>query len=131
MLNPSQFSPNEAWIFFKLNHAPVVTELDGEFDVYTLMDAASLYILSSGFIAAGSLDSADSEIRSLLGAAHSESSVWPEKILVSQAASADKLVAEARAIDVPVVIAGEAELSIFTNEARQEFRAHFGGGDLH
>lgn len=50
MLHSNQFRVNEVWIIFKLNDAPVLTDLDGEFNVYALMDAASCYIFDSGFV---------------------------------------------------------------------------------
>jgi hypothetical protein len=51
MLHPSQFEVNEAWILFRLNRAPVQTELEGDFNCIALMDAASCFILSSELIA--------------------------------------------------------------------------------
>jgi len=62
VVHPSEFSPNEAWNFFKLNHGPVSTEVDGEFDVFALMDAANLYILGIEFVPVGSLGDATSQI---------------------------------------------------------------------
>lgn len=130
-MHPSQFSPNEAWIFFKLNDAPVSTERDGDFDVFALMDAASLFILSSEFVPIGSLSSAASEIQTLLKAAHSHHSTWPGKLLIPQAAPTGKLVAEAEALGISVVAVREAELSTFTKEAQQGLKAHLGGGGHH
>ncbi|MDK1023876.1 MAG: hypothetical protein QGD92_06550, partial [Gammaproteobacteria bacterium] len=54
MFDPSQFQVNEAWIVFKLNDAPVVTEVDGDFNVLALMDAASCIILGTEFVRADS-----------------------------------------------------------------------------
>jgi len=131
VVHPSDFSPNEAWIFFKLNHVPVSTELEGEFDVFALMDAASLYILGTEFVPAGSLCDATSQIRSLLEAAHSRAAAWPEKLMISEVSSVGNLVREAESFGVSVDALSEAELARFTNEARQGFKAHFGGGELH
>jgi hypothetical protein len=131
MVHPRDYYPNEAWIFFKLSHVPVSTELEGEFDVFALMDAASLYILGTEFVPAGSLADANAQIRSLLNTAHSQASAWPEKLLVSEATSGENLVSEAGASGVSVETVSQAELSKFTNEARQGFKAHFGGGELH
>ena len=52
MLHPNQFYVNEAWIAFQLNAAPVTTDLDGEFNCVSLMDAASCFMLSSTLIPA-------------------------------------------------------------------------------
>lgn len=130
-MHPNQFSPNEAWIFFQLNHVPLSTERDGEFDVFALMDAASLFILGSEFVPAGSLGSAVSEMQNLLEAAHTHHSTWPEKLLVPKDLPTGKLVAEAEALGISVDSVGGAELLTFTKEAQQGFRAHFDGGGLH
>jgi len=66
MLQPGQFAPNQAWILFKLNQVPISTETDGEFDVIALMDAASLFMLGSEFVPAGTLDSAVAELKNLM-----------------------------------------------------------------
>lgn len=51
MFDPGQFQINEAWIVFKLNDAPVITEVDGDFNVLALMDAAtSRPLVNSDFI---------------------------------------------------------------------------------
>ncbi len=50
---PNQFQPNETWIAFKLNDAPVFTGADGDFNVLALMDAASCFILSTELFPAG------------------------------------------------------------------------------
>jgi len=52
VLQPNQFQVNEAWIVFKLNDEPIHTELDGDFYLLALMDAASCYILGSAPVAA-------------------------------------------------------------------------------
>lgn len=131
MVHPSDYSPNQAWILFKLSHVPVSTELEGEFDVFALMDAASQYILGTEFVPAGLLADANTQIRSLLNTAHSQVSAWPEKLLISEATSVENLVSEAGSSGVSVEAVSEAELSKFTDEARQGFKAHFGGGELH
>src|SRR6056297_2731993 len=131
MVHPSDYYPNEAWIFFKLSHVPVSTELEGEFDVFAMMDAASVYILGTEFVPAGSLADADAPIRSLLNTAHPQALAWPKSLLVSEATSVANLVSEAGDSGISVEAISQAELSKFTNEACQGFKAHFGGGELH
>lgn len=131
MVHPSEYSPNEAWIFFKLNHVPVSTEVEGDFDVFALMDAASLYILGTEFIPAGSLGDASLQVRGLLEAAHSQAAAWPQKLLISELNSVGNLVREAESFGISVDAVSGDELAKFTNEARQGFKAHFGGGELH
>lgn len=47
MLYPHHFKVNEAWIVFELSSDPVVTEEDGAFRFYAIMDAGSLYIFDT------------------------------------------------------------------------------------
>jgi hypothetical protein len=77
VLDPSQFQVNEAWIAFKLNDAPVVTELDGDFNVLALMDAASCMILGSEFVCAGSSEPSQLESKRLLKGGHSHKQQFP------------------------------------------------------
>lgn len=127
MLQPGQFTPNEAWILFKLNQVPISTGTDGEFDIIALMDAASLFILGSEFVPVGTLDNADTELRNLLEAAHSRHSVWPEKLIALQSMPVALLADELETLGIDIAVAAEAELSTFTIEAQQDFKAHFGG----
>ena len=102
MVHPSEYSPNEAWIFLKLNHVPVSTELEGVFDVFALIDAANLNILGIEFVPGGSLGDATSQIGSLLEIARSQSMAWPEQLLISEPASVATLVSEAESSGVSV-----------------------------
>ena len=52
MLHPSQFELHSAWIAFQLNDQTISTQLDGDFNLIALMDAASCFILGSASIAA-------------------------------------------------------------------------------
>ena len=128
MLHPSQFYVNEAWIFFKLNDRPISTEIDGEFDVFALMDAASLYTLGSEFIPVASLDSAIAEMRRLLEVAQSHKRAWPSKLLVAARIPVTGLVAEAEGLGIVVSTVTNDEIAVFTREARQGFKEHFGAG---
>lgn len=80
MPDPSQFSPNDAWILFRLNDAPIVTEQDGDFDVLCLMDAASCYILGNDFVPI--LEGADPApiAARLLAAAQQQAGCSPKKL---------------------------------------------------
>jgi len=127
MLQPGQFTPNQAWILFKLNQVPISTETDGEFDVIGLMDAASLFILGSGFVPAGTLDTAVAELKNLMESAHAQHKAWPQKLFAPQTMPVAKLAAELKAWGIAAIVVEEAELKTFTREAQQGFNAHFGG----
>ncbi|MBU1189112.1 MAG: hypothetical protein KKC01_08785 [Gammaproteobacteria bacterium] len=127
MLQPSQFTPNQAWLLFKLNQVPISTGADGEFDVIALMDAASLFILGSEFVPAGTLDTAVAELRNLMESAYAQHKAWPKKLYAPQTMPVAKLAAELKAWGMAAVVVKEAELKTFTREAQRGFNAHFGG----
>ena len=124
MLHPEQFSVDEAWIFFQLNHEPIPTEIDGDIDCFALMDAASLFILESSFLKRGSLNSSIDEVHILFQSAYSHHAEWPEKLLVPKALQATPIqsVAESRGITVVPVTKGD--ISVFTREACQGFKQY-------
>jgi len=127
-MNPSQFSVNEAWIFFQLNYEPIPTEMDGDIDCFALMDAASLFILSSTLVKRGSLNSSIDEIGKLFQSAYSHKQVWPERLFVPKGLKVSRLESEAESCSIKVVPVQKAEISVFTREACQAFKAHIQAG---
>ena len=128
MLHPNQFQVNEAWIAFKLNDAPIHTELDGDVDFLALMDAASCFILSSMPVTAKVAEPTQMESRRLLKKGKSHKMQLPRTLFVPAELPAQFLVAEAERIGIKVIRVEEYQLHIFIGEAREAFRERFGGG---
>ena len=128
MSDPSQFSPNDAWILFRLNDAPIVTEQDGDFDVLCLMDAASCYILANDFVPIlGSTDAVRIAER-LLAGAQVKAGCFPEKLFVSDELQSDRFAALAKKIGAELTLFDDEDLAPFASEAKEGFLAHVGGG---
>ena len=127
-LHPSQFQVNEAWIAFRLNDAPVATELDGDFNVIALMDAASCMILGSEFISIGSSEPSQLEAKRLLKSGYSHKQKFPKKLFIPTNQTADLLSAEAERNKIRVGRVPEDQLLIFTGEAQEGFQQHVSGG---
>jgi hypothetical protein len=125
MLHPQQFEVNEAWIAFRINGAPIRTELDGDFNCIALMDAASCFILGSEFISVTADEPSELEFRRLLKAGRSHKQQLPKTLLVAREAVADAITREATAQDIEVVRVPESELLIFVGEAREGFAERF------
>ena len=125
MLHPQQFEVNEAWIAFRINSAPIRTELDGDFNCIALMDAASCFILGSEFIPATAAEPTQLEFRRLLKTAQSHKQQLPKTLFVSREAVADQLTREATQQNIDVVRVPESELLIFIGEAREGFAERF------
>jgi len=128
MFHPNKFQVNEAWIAFKLNDAPVVTEVDGDFDVLALMDAASCMILGTEFIRAGSSEPSQLESKRLLRGGHSHKQQFPKKLFIPTNQAADLLRDEAERNKICVDRVPEDQLLIFIEEAREGFQKHVSGG---
>jgi hypothetical protein len=128
VFNPSQFQINEAWIAFKLNDAPVVTEVDGDFNVFALMDAASCMILGTEFVRAGSSEPSQLESKRLLKGGHSHKQQFPKKLFIPTNQAADLLSVEAERNNIFVDRVPEDQLLIFIGEAREGFQQHVSGG---
>ena len=126
MLHPNQFTVNEAWIAFQLNDAPLQTEQDGSLNCFALMDAASCFILGSGFIAASEEEASQLEIRRLLKKGKSHKNQLPKTLFLAREQLGASIEREAVRHKITVVRVPESELLVFIAEAREAFRERFG-----
>ncbi len=127
MLQPDQFHVNEAWIAFKLNDAPISTELDGDFNLLALMDVASCFMLGTTTLSAGSAQLSQLEAKLLLKKGQSHKKQLPKKLFIPDVLLADQLVVEAARLKVDVQRIDESELQACIGETREIFRERFGG----
>jgi hypothetical protein len=131
MLKPSQFTPNEAWILFRLNDAPISTKQDGDFNVLCLMDAASCYILANEFVPIHEEAIIGHAVQRLVASAKSDAGALPDKILASGELPSSEFSKIIEGFGAEMVVATERELSPFVSEAKKGFRAHIERGGLH
>ena len=124
MLHPNQFQVNEAWIVFKLNDELIRTELDGDFNLFALMDAASCYILGSAMVKAGAAELDQMESRRLLEEGRAHKKQLPATLFVPRELSAGILTAEAERQGINVIRAEEYQLLVFIGEARESFKKY-------
>jgi hypothetical protein len=128
MLHPSQFEVNEAWIAFRLNQAPIKTEVDGDLNCIALMDAASCYLLGMELVSGSAEDLTQAQCRRLLESARKHKQELPTTLLVPQEDNPVELIAEAAHNDIDVVRVPENNLLAIIGEAREGFAERFGGG---
>ena len=126
VIEPSQFQVSEAWIAFKLNDAPILTE-DGDFNVLALMDVASCYILGTEFVSTSSVESSESESNRLIGSGYSQKHELPKKLFIPTNLVADSLCVEAERHGIAVVHVPEEQLLVCIGEAREGFKEHVSG----
>jgi len=127
-IDPKDFSPNEAWLLFQLNDAPVRTLADGDFNVLAVMDVATGLIHGMEFI--GLLENEPSEFlsRKLFAAAESQAGAKPQLMFVDSDKKMEQMVAAAKAMGLEVVPECGNNLNPLTAEAREGFAAHVSGG---
>ena len=121
MLHPKQFKPNDAWIFFRLNEAPIHAGRNGEFNLFALMDAASCFILGTELIPAVAPQLTRSEFNRLLADARRHTEKLPETLFISESQGATLVTRAATSRGVNVVRIAESELFVFIGEAREGF----------
>lgn len=124
MLEPGQFTINEAWVAFQLNGAPIRTEQDGAFNCIALMDAASCFILDTAFVPEDAAEPSELEVRRLFKSGWARYRQYPARLLVPEGQFQTSLTEAAARHGIAVVAVPDAGLWAFTGEARQGFREH-------
>jgi hypothetical protein len=118
-----------AWnTHFRLNSAPIRTELDGDFNCIALMDAASCFLLASDLFPLRIPDADQLPIRRLLTQAKRHKQQLPKTLFVPKGDAAEVLVDEALRQKIHLVGVPESELLVFLDEARQRFAERFRDG---
>jgi hypothetical protein len=130
VMHPNQFQVNEAWIVFKLNDAPILTESDGDFNFIALMDAASCFILSSAAVSASAAEPSKMEVKRLLEQGQAHKQALPKTLFIPTGQPARLLTAEAERQGITVVRIPADQLLPFIRDARKDFKERLGGGTL-
>lgn len=130
MLNPCDYSVNEAWIVFRLNDTPVETEQDGDFNVVCLMDAASCYILGNEFVPARVAEAPEFVAERLIETGRVRANVLPQKLLLSSGFGSAQFARVAKRSGIKSERVPDNKLTAFLSEARNGFREHIGGSRL-
>jgi hypothetical protein len=128
VFHPNQFQVNETWIIFKLNGAPVVTDIDGDFNVFALMDAASCFILGTGFVPTDSKEFSQIEAKRLLDSGHSHKKQYPKELIIPNNQVANILSKEAERCGISIVRVPEEQLQVLIGETRESFQEHISKG---
>ncbi len=130
MIHPNQFKVNEAWIAFKLNDAPIITDRDGDFNMIALMDAASCFILSTLSVSAMAEQLTELESKELLEKGWIHKQDLPKTLIIPNHQVANLLQIEAESQGIAVVRVPEDQLMLFISEARTGFKEHLGGSGM-
>ena len=125
-LDPRQFDPDEAWIAFRLNAAPLQTESDGDFHCIALLDGASGRILAMEMVSTKLAGPTAEQARHLLQQARADSQALPAVLYVQAELDAGALEKEAARQRMTVTRVAGNRLAAFIDEPRAAFAARFG-----
>ncbi|WP_345532024.1 hypothetical protein [Viridibacterium curvum] len=128
---PEQFEINEAWVAFKLNTSPIFTKEDGEFNCFSLMDAASGFILSTSFVSVLATSLPAEDVIKMMEEAHAHKHEWPKLLLCQSGQAVDAMIEKAERLGISVRVVPESQLDVFVSDAKEGFNERFGSGDLH
>ena len=124
MPQPTDFFPNEAWVLFLLNDTPIRTELHGDFNCFSMMDAASAFILGTTLIPADQAELTVLDAKRLfkLGAEHKLPA--PRTLFMPKGLAAQSVAQEAHRLGVEVSAISPEEMAPFVAEAKAGFKQY-------
>jgi hypothetical protein len=93
------------------------------------MDAASCFILATGFVPVDKAEMSKLESRRLLKEAYGHMRELPKTLFIVAGQRASNMAAEAQRQKITAIQVDEAQLLVFIGEARQSFKEHFGAHD--
>lgn len=126
-IDPDEFSPNEAWLLFQLNSAPVRTEADGDFNAIAIMEITSGVIFGMELVPLLDPEITEFQSRKLLNMAESKAGSRPRLFYIPSESEADHLTRVARKMGITVERLPSAEFAELTKEAVDGFAAHVSG----
>jgi len=127
---PERLEIKEAWVAFKLNTSPIFTKADGNFNVFSLMDVASGFILSMAFVPVQAASLPAEEVGRLMEEAHAHENKWPKLLLIQSALAADVMIGKAEGLGISVRVVPESQLDVFVRDAKEGFNERFGSDGL-
>ncbi|MGD8175312.1 hypothetical protein [Marinimicrobium sp. ARAG 43.8] len=127
-IEPSEFAHNEAWLLFRLNEAPVLTEADGDFNAMAIMEVATGMIFGMELVQVTLPGLPEFLSRKLLADAEGQAGSRPRKLFVAFEDEAAELIKVAKVMGIEVERVPAKDLSDITQEAREGFAAHVSRG---
>ena len=123
-MHPNDFEPNSTWLAFRMNRRPVVTG-EGEFDVFVLQDAGSMFIFGTALAPVSAEAPSQQEVAGLLQDAWSQRQEWPQELLlVGKPSTTNALAKEARKHGLVVRSVAEARMSFYITDVQSAFEEY-------
>jgi len=127
MLHPNPLSPHNTWVAFQLNDRPISTQIDGDFNLIALMDAASSFIFGTVSIPVDAGEPSQLDAKRLLKNGQSQAKQWPQRLIMPAEMVAGNLHKEAERHNVRIEQVPHVTLEALIGEARQSFNESLKG----
>lgn len=128
-MHPRDFENNRTWLAFRVNRIPVSTG-EGEFDIFMLQDAASMFIFGHAFAPHGAESPPEEEVASLLDQAWSRRREWPDElVLPGRPLMSNTFVRLARRHGMVVRAVAEARMSFYIKDVQTSIERFLAGED--
>ncbi len=124
MTQSQQLAEDDAWILFRLNGDPIVTESDGAFNCLALMDAASCFIFGTELVAIDAIQLSQFQSRRMLVSARSRANKYPKMLMLPKKFAADTFVQEALRQGIQIERVLSKRLLSYISEAKVGFRQY-------
>jgi hypothetical protein len=122
-MHPRDFVVNRTWLAFRINQLPVSNE-DGEFDIFVLQDAGSMFLFGNAFAPHGEYPSREAVVL-LLEQAWSHHQEWPEElVLPGKPSSQNSFASVAREHGISVRAVAEARMAFYITDVQSAFEEH-------
>ena len=127
---PKELAPNDAWIAFRLNAAPLATRADGDYNVMGLLDPVTGLMVGMQLTPADSAEMTPDTARKLLEAGQAYAEQLPRVLLLSHNQPGEVLGAEAQRLGIPVARLPSESLAPLLDRPRFHFAECFPGARL-
>jgi hypothetical protein len=124
MTQSQQLAEDDAWILFRLNSDPILTESDGAFDCFALMDVASCFIFGTELVAIKAIQLSQFQSRRLLISGRTQANKYPKMLMLSKRLAADTFVQEALREGIQIERVLSKRVLSYISEAKIGFRQY-------
>jgi len=124
MTQSQQLAADDAWILFRLNGDPILTERDGAYNCFALMDAASCFIFGTELVAVDAIQLSQFQSRRLLKSGRSRVNKYPKMLVLPKRLAADTFTQEALRQGIQIERVLSKRLLSYISEAKVGFRQY-------
>ena len=120
-IDTQQYLMNEAWVLFQLNDKPIETELDGDLNVFAIMDVASRLAFGMEFVSVLAEEPSEFEAKKLLDSSELQAGARPKYLFMDSSKKLDQFARVVTLQGIKLVLEESRNLDLITEEIRTGF----------